>query len=420
VVGRGCSPPEAVILRVAFVDLQFDWPPSGGAPVDLVQVMRGLASRGVEVRLFYARPSRAWNRRPVRESLVPVPAEAVMLDTPEPDRRSAPSRFRAAVDAWHPSVVVAGFGGPAKPWVLDALAGYPLVSRYYAYELTCPRDLRLYKNGDTCPGNYLAHPDVCRRCTVAGHGREIRLNEPSPYVRQAILSKAYGRAYYRVVRRSLERVRTVLVNNELEAGRVRPFHPDVRVVTAGVDTASFQPSPEPTSDRKVVMLAGRADDPIKGALFLRDAAERLAQARNDFEVHVTWDRHDLDTPWFRSIGWRCDRDVRDLYQSCAVCAVPSQWDEPFGMTAAEAMACGRPVVATRSGGLLGIVEDGVTGWLVDKHDPAAFAEKLGRLLDSADDRARMGRAGRERVERLYDWKVIVERHYLPLVLEIAT
>jgi type III pantothenate kinase len=239
-------------------------------------------------------------------------------------------------------------------------------------------------------------------------------------VRQAILAGAYRRSYYRMVRHSLERVRTVLVNNELEAGRVRPFHPDVRVVTAGVDTASFQPSPEPPSHRKVVMLAGRADDPIKGALYLRDAAERLACDRNDFEVHVTWDRHDLDTPWFRSIGWRCDRDVRDLYQSCAVCAVPSQWDEPFGMTAAEAMACGRPVVATRSGGLLDIVEDGVTGWLVEKRDPAAFAEKLGCLLDSADDRARMGRAGRERVERLYDWKVIVERHYLPLILEIAT
>ncbi len=63
----------------------------------------------------------------------------------------------------------------------------------------------------------------------------------------------------------------------------------------------------------------------------------------------------------------------------AVVLNPSQWDEPFGMAAAEAQACGTPVVAFRRGGLTEIIEDGVTGFLVPPGDLQAAAEAVGRV-----------------------------------------
>ena len=58
---------------------------------------------------------------------------------------------------------------------------------------------------------------------------------------------------------------------------------------------------------------------------------------------------------------------------------PANWDEPFGLVAAEAQACGTPVVAYRRGGLQDIVVDGVTGFLVEPGDIDAAAAALGRV-----------------------------------------
>jgi glycosyltransferase involved in cell wall biosynthesis len=55
---------------------------------------------------------------------------------------------------------------------------------------------------------------------------------------------------------------------------------------------------------------------------------------------------------------------------------PSKWDEPFGMAAAEAQACGTPVVAFWRGGLSEVISDGVTGFLVAPDDIAAAADRV--------------------------------------------
>ena len=70
-------------------------------------------------------------------------------------------------------------------------------------------------------------------------------------------------------------------------------------------------------------------------------------------------------------------------------------DEPFGRVLIEAMAAGKPVVATRGGGVAEIVEDGVTGYLVPPRDAASVADRVVRLADDGQ-RDEMGRAGRER------------------------
>ena len=104
-----------------------------------------------------------------------------------------------------------------------------------------------------------------------------------------------------------------------------------------------------------------------------------------------------------------------FWRSVDVAVVPSnQWIESFGMVALEAMACARPVVATRNGALPSLIEDGHTGILVR---PGAVDALAGALATYAADpalRDRHGRAGRRRCEEQYSIERTA-RLYLELV-----
>ena len=93
-----------------------------------------------------------------------------------------------------------------------------------------------------------------------------------------------------------------------------------------------------------------------------------------------------------------------LRSADVVVAVP--WYEPFGIVPLEAMACGRPVVASAVGGMLDTVVPGRTGLLVAPHDPAALAEALRHLLERPALRERLGRQGVERVRHHYGWDTV--------------
>lgn len=93
-----------------------------------------------------------------------------------------------------------------------------------------------------------------------------------------------------------------------------------------------------------------------------------------------------------------------LAESEIVVSATTRW-EPFGLIAVEAMRAGRPVVATRVGGIPEIVAHGVTGLLVEPNSPEALAEALCSLLRSPEERRRMGEAG----QRLFFERFGVER-----------
>ena len=82
--------------------------------------------------------------------------------------------------------------------------------------------------------------------------------------------------------------------------------------------------------------------------------------------------------------------------------LPSVEDEAFPRAVLEAMACGKPVVVTETGGAKEAVEDGHSGFVVAARSAAALADRLRVLLADEDLRARMGRRGRRRAEALFD------------------
>ena len=108
-----------------------------------------------------------------------------------------------------------------------------------------------------------------------------------------------------------------------------------------------------------------------------------------------------------ALGFVPHDEVLRLIERAAVVVAPSR-REGFGVTVAEAMAHGRPVVASAVGGLLDLVVDGETGLLVPPRDPAALRAALERLLGDAELRARLGAAARERARERFAWPVVTD------------
>jgi glycosyltransferase involved in cell wall biosynthesis len=91
------------------------------------------------------------------------------------------------------------------------------------------------------------------------------------------------------------------------------------------------------------------------------------------------------------------------YAAGDICVIPSAWDEPGSIPVAEAMATGAAVIATRSGGLPEVVEEGKTGLLVERANPVELASALRRLLLDSALRRRLGHAARQSVVERFTW-----------------
>jgi glycosyltransferase involved in cell wall biosynthesis len=109
-------------------------------------------------------------------------------------------------------------------------------------------------------------------------------------------------------------------------------------------------------------------------------------------------------------GWIAPDDVPALIARSSVVVMPSRWREPFGLVALQAAQGGRPIVASRRGGLPEIVVPGETGLLVDADDPRALGEAIVSILDRPGTAARMGAAARERAERRFGWERFVDAY----------
>lgn len=103
------------------------------------------------------------------------------------------------------------------------------------------------------------------------------------------------------------------------------------------------------------------------------------------------------------VGTKGGEELASYYQACDVFVLPSR-SEGFGVVFLEAMSHGKPVVAANSGGAPEVVEDGVTGLLVEYGDISTLASSLTRLLTDREGRHRIGEAGRRRVAAQYTFE----------------
>ncbi|MDH4102663.1 MAG: glycosyltransferase family 4 protein [Thermoleophilia bacterium] len=108
-----------------------------------------------------------------------------------------------------------------------------------------------------------------------------------------------------------------------------------------------------------------------------------------------------------AVGFVPPHDLGPYYERAAVVVCPSR-REGYGVVAREAMAYGRPVVASAVGGLVDAVEEGVTGLLVPSHDAPALRAALERLLEDRELRDRLGAAARATARERFSWAAATE------------
>lgn len=102
-------------------------------------------------------------------------------------------------------------------------------------------------------------------------------------------------------------------------------------------------------------------------------------------------------------------ELPDVLRAADLFLLTTEPPESFGIVVIEAMAAGLPAIATDYPGVAAVVDDGDTGLLVDRGDPAAVAEALGTLAGDPEMRARLGKAGREKALREWSWPQLVDR-----------
>lgn len=225
----------------------------------------------------------------------------------------------------------------------------------------------------------------------------------------------------------------VLIANSLNTARVLMNQwqvpaAQIEVVNPGVDAASFavaqrdetQRAALDWTDRSVVLTVGRLQarkgharliaalpgiiERVPNALYaivgegeMRSELEAMVASRG-LAQHVQF------------LGELRDDELRSCFQQCDLFALPNvqiQGDfEGFGMVLVEAQACGKPVVAGRSGGTSETMREGETGRLVNCENESELAATVADLLGDSDLRQRMGAAGRRWVERKFDWSPV--------------
>jgi glycosyltransferase involved in cell wall biosynthesis len=217
--------------------------------------------------------------------------------------------------------------------------------------------------------------------------------------------------------RAMRSVQVVQVENPWMLDYVRQLTAandvDVRYAPPGVDAQLFRPLDIQDPERDpYILCVGRLSDPRKNIVLLLKAYARLAPLlRDKARLVVAGSSGPKDEFWkiADALGLR-DRielivgptrqQLVALYQAATVFALASD-EEGLGVVLLEAMACGVPVVSTRSGGPDGIIEDGVDGYLIALNNEEALAARLSQLLGDFEHRRLIGRAGRRTVERRY-------------------
>jgi glycosyltransferase involved in cell wall biosynthesis len=156
------------------------------------------------------------------------------------------------------------------------------------------------------------------------------------------------------------------------------------------------------------------DDVIEALRLLKDAGAQfrcLIFGRGDPSYLARLRRRAADAGLEPFIEWRgTEKSRSSIYVSLDIVAMPSRFEEPFGLVAAEAGWVGLPVVVTRRGGLPEIVVDGETGFIIEAGRPDQLAERLQRLIESPELRRTMGEAGKRRVREKFTLEKMVIGH----------
>jgi glycosyltransferase involved in cell wall biosynthesis len=193
----------------------------------------------------------------------------------------------------------------------------------------------------------------------------------------------------------------------------------------GVDVDAFRPAESASCTRPVVNFVGKTD-PIKGPDLLLMAAKVLRLRTREFSVQIVgrkfYDREHEDS-YQRELrrlgselvasgievdfkGWASRSALPAVLTRAHIHVTPSRWEEPFGMTTLEAMACGLATIGSRTGGTPEVIGEG--GLLFEREDVAGLADRLEQFVLDGERRLQYAKRARERAAE-FSWAKVWKR-----------
>lgn len=397
-------------LRIALLTYRGN-PFSGGQGVYVRYLSNALVDLGHEVTVYSGQPY-----PDLHEGVAFVPLPSLDLyRADDPFRRPKRAEFRDAIDVLeYAAMCTAAF---PEPLTFSLRAARAIATKKNDFDVVHDNQclgyglLRVQRSGLPVVAT-VHHP-----CSI---DRDIELAHATSWKRKVSLRRwyAFTKMQAKVARR-LSGLVTVSESGRADVIRELGVAPErVGVVHNGVDTELFRPLGGHTSVPGRIVTTASADVPLKGLIFLiealakvrteRDAslvvvgrtaeAGPVRQAIERFGVSGTV-RFESGVDWARLV---------ELYREAEIAVVPSLY-EGFSLPAAEAMACGIPLVASATGAIPEVAgTHRETALLVPPRDPGALAAAIRELLDDRALRQRVGAAGRRRVLERFTWKAAAE------------
>ena len=367
--------PERGPLRIALVE-PYDWSVDGGVQRVVASLDRTFRELGHAAKIIAPYSSGSLGGRPLPPSLIAIEQAVLAL-------RADGSKVRMGLSLEVHSLV----RGILLQEQFDVI---------HMHEPLMP----------TVSLSTLINAQACPRCTVVGTFHAYRRTSPGYLPVTPILN------------RWLERLDGRIAVSEAARDTVLPYFPgDYRIIPNGVDVARFgaanlEPVPRFKNGRLTVLFVGRLDR-RKGFPYLLEAFQVIresvpavqmivagAYAPEDVEDYQrTVEEEQMDVHF---VGRVSDEDLARYYHTADVVCFPSTGSESFGIVLLEAMAAGRPIVASAIPGYREVMRHEIEGLFVPPKDALALAGTLIRLLRDEPLRRRLGEAGRARVIR-YSW-----------------
>ncbi len=397
-------------MRIAMLSYRSK-PHVGGQGVYLRHLSRELVRLGHEVEVFSGQPYPELDEG-VRLTKVP---SLDLYREPDPFRVPKPREFRDLVDLEEFAIMcTAGF---PEPRTFSKRVARVLAERRGDFDIA--HDNQVLGHGMLDIEENAGLPLITTIHHPITFDRRIDLSQTRNPWRKLTLRRWYG--FLRMQAYVARRARWILTPSEASQRDIaRDFGVDparMQTILLGVDD-SFVPPTGPRVPGRIMAMAS-ADAPMKGIATLLEAFAKLRTERDVELVLVTRpapggrterliDQLDIaDSVRFAS-GLSDDELVR-LMGSAEVACVPSLY-EGFSLPTAELMACATPLIVSRAGAIPEVTgPDGEAADLVTPGDVGELHAALERMLDDPDKRARMGAAGRQRVEELFSWRAVAQK-----------
>lgn len=190
----------------------------------------------------------------------------------------------------------------------------------------------------------------------------------------------------------------------------------VRVIYDFINTEIFNPID--FNDKELSIVQASNFRSVKRIPMLIEIFSKINEDFPDWELKLVGDGPELTTSvritremnlqnQVKFLGIRAD--IPDIFSRSSILISASEI-ESFGLTIAEAMSCGTPVIAPRVGGIPEVVNDGITGLLYDSSDMEDAVDKLSRMMADHELRKRMGINSREQIKNKFSVQKIVSQY----------